>query len=306
VKIKFWGVRGSISCPGPETVVYGGNTPCLELRFDSLDRYIIIDAGSGIRPLGNFLMKNDLPKGPIHTDIFFTHTHWDHIMGFPFFSPIYTEGTRLDIHGPITYEEDTLEDIIGGQLRYRYFPVMHSELSAEINYHDLTECSMDLGDGISIKTKYLNHTLLCLGYRIEYEGKVICTAYDTEPFRNVFTSDPLADDYDEVAAEEGEAVAREENEKLIDFYRGADILIHDAQYTLQEYNESKTGWGHSAFEHAIDAAIQSEVKTLVLFHHEPERPDSELETIERHHQEALKGKTDLVVLAAREGMTLVP
>lgn len=249
-------------------------------------------------------MKHELPKGPIKTELFITHTHWDHIMGFPFFAPIYVKGTKLSIYGPETYEDEKLEDIIGGQLRYRYFPVMHSELAAQITYHHLKECKMDIGDGITLTTKYLNHTLLCLGYRFEYKGKVICTAYDTEPFRNVFNLDPSDKNYDQTVAEEGEAVSREENEKLIDFYRDADILIHDAQFTMDEYQTSRTGWGHSAYEHAIDSAIRANVKKLVLFHHEPGRTDTELEAFEKQHKAHAQGKTQMEIISAREGMIL--
>ena len=117
MRVTFWGVRGSIPCPGPTTVTYGGNTSCLELRFDPNDRLIIIDAGSGIRELGESIMKRDLPRGPITTKIFLSHTHWDHIMGFPFFTPIFIPGTQLEVYGPVTYEEDTLDKIVGDQLR---------------------------------------------------------------------------------------------------------------------------------------------------------------------------------------------
>jgi len=120
MKVRIWGVRGSIPCPGPETVYYGGNTACLEVRFEDLDRYIIIDAGSGIRSLGNWIVKNELSKGPVRTQLFMSHTHWDHIMGFPFFTPIFIPGTELTVYGPVTYEEDGLDKIIGGQLSYRY------------------------------------------------------------------------------------------------------------------------------------------------------------------------------------------
>ena len=189
--VKFWGVRGSIPCPGPTTVDYGGNTACLELRFGDEERLIIIDAGSGIRSLGNYLMQHDLPKGPIDTSIFITHTHWDHIMGFPFFTPIFIPGSSITIYGPVTYEDEGLDRIIGDQLTYRYFPVKHSELAAKIKYVALKESTMDLGDGIKVTTKYLNHPILCLGYRFEYEGRVFCTVYDTEPFRNLFRHEKL-------------------------------------------------------------------------------------------------------------------
>jgi hypothetical protein len=175
INVRLWGVRGSIPCPGPSTVRYGGNTACLELRFGEEERLVIIDAGSGIRQLGDHLMKNDLPKGPIRTKIFLSHTHWDHIMGFPFFTPIFIPGSELEIYGPVTYEDEGLDRIIGDQLRYRYFPVKHSELAAKISYHPMKERSMDLGEGLWVTTKYLNHPILCLGYRFEYKGKVFCT-----------------------------------------------------------------------------------------------------------------------------------
>ncbi len=137
MKLKLWGVRGSIPSPGPQTMKYGGNTVCLELRFKAADRLIIIDAGSGIRELGNYMMSHDLPKGPIRTEIYLTHTHWDHIMGFLFFTPIYIPGTKIKIYAPVHYEDEPLENVMGGQLAYRYFPVRQAELASEIEYIDL-------------------------------------------------------------------------------------------------------------------------------------------------------------------------
>ncbi|MBN2050330.1 MAG: MBL fold metallo-hydrolase [Spirochaetales bacterium] len=304
MKIRFWGVRGSIPCPGPETVLYGGNTACIELRFGEANRCVIIDAGSGIRALGNMMMGQDLPKGPIKTEIFLTHTHWDHIMGFPFFTPIFIPGTEIDVYGPVTYEEEGLDQIVGSQLSYRYFPVKHSELSASIRYHPLKECTLDLGDGISVTTKYLNHPIMCLGYRFEYEGKSFCTAYDTEPFRNVFPTDPDDPGYDETAALEGETAAFEENEKVLRFYRGADILVHDSQYTQQEYETSKKNWGHSSFEWVVNAANKAGVKRVFFFHHDPLRSDKALESLLEEYREAIAGKTDMRLDLAQEGLEI--
>jgi phosphoribosyl 1,2-cyclic phosphodiesterase len=284
-------------------VKYGGNTLCLELRFKDPDRLIIIDAGSGIREFGNYMMAHDLPKGPIETEIFLTHTHWDHIMGLPFFTPIYIPGTKLKIYGPVTYEDDTLKDVVGGQLTYRYFPVRQTELASEIKYIDLKEGRLDLGDGIILKTKYLNHPLLCLGYSFEYRGKVLCTAYDTEPFQNVFCTDPDDPAYDEAMAREGEQVAREENQRVEEFFAGVDLLIHDAQYTQEEYESSKVGWGHSACEHAIAAAKRSGVKRLALFHHEPVRTDAQIDELSKKYcNPDYAGDTE--IFFAREGMRI--
>ena len=303
MRIKFWGVRGSIPCPGPLTSKYGGNTSCIELRFDDIDRLIIIDAGSGIRELGNYMMAHDLPKGPIQTEILLSHTHWDHIMGFPFFTPIYIPGTRLKVYGPISYENDTLEKVVGGQLSYRYFPIRDAELAAQIEYVHLKEGRLDLGDGIIVTTKYLNHPILCLGYRFEYRDKVFCTAYDTEPFRNLFCTDPDDPSYDEAMAAEGELIAGEQNKAIEEFVAGADLLIYDSQYTQAEYEAGKLGWGHSIFEQVCPAANHAGAKSLALFHHEPVRTDEQIDELaEIHCDPGRYGKTN--IFFAREGMEI--
>ena len=279
--IKFWGVRGSIPSPGPNTVRYGGNTLCLELRLQDPERLIIIDAGSGIRELGDSLCNGHPPNDDLKAEIFLTHTHLDHILGLPFFAPLYNPKTRVKIYGPVTCEEDLIEDVIGGQLSYRYFPVRQHELAAKIDYIDLKEGIYDLGDGIKLTAKYLNHPLLSLGYRIECHGKVICTAYDTEPFYNVFDTDPASPSYDELLVSEGEMAAQEENRRMEEFFNGADILIHDGQYTMAEYDCGKKGWGHSPIEYSIEAAQRAMVKRLAICHHDPLRTDSQIDELSR-------------------------
>lgn len=305
MKVRFWGVRGSIPCPGPQTQKYGGNSACIELRVGNDDRLVIIDAGSGIRQLGNYLMRHDLPKGPIRTDIFLSHTHWDHIMGFPFFVPIYVPGTKMKVYGPVTFEEDGLEEVVGGQMKYRYFPVNFGELASEIEYVRIKEdpC-MDLGGGLMLATKLLNHPVTALGYRFQYGGKSVCTCYDTEPFRNLFITDPDHPDYDEVMAEEGEAVAAEQNHMLEQFFAGADLLIHDSQYTEAEYQQGRKNWGHTSFEHAIAAANRAGVKKLALFHHDPDRTDDQIDELARIYCEPGRhGSTE--IFFAREEMEIV-
>jgi len=277
--VKFWGVRGSIPCPGPTTCKYGGNTACIELRFPGTDRIVIIDAGSGIRELGNALVARNLPQGPLAVDLFLTHTHWDHILGFPFFAPIYIPGTKLNIYGPVTFENDSLRAIVGGQLSYQYFPIRQSELSADITYHSLKEKRIELEDGIQVTTKYLNHPIACLGYRVEYQGKTFCTAYDTEPFQNLFCTDPEDPSYDEAMATEGELAAREQNEKLEAFVKGADLLVYDAQYTRDEYETTRRGWGHTAMEDVVALARKLSIRSTALFHHEPVRTDDQLDEL---------------------------
>jgi phosphoribosyl 1,2-cyclic phosphodiesterase len=301
MKIKFWGVRGSIPSPGPDFVKYGGNTLCVELGLKDLNRLIIIDAGSGLRLLGNQLMGRPVSAEPLRIDIFLTHTHLDHILGFPFFAPIFQPDTRLTIHGPVTCEEDSLETVLGGQLSYRYFPVRQAELAANIAYINLKEGSFDLGDGIGLTTKYLNHPLLCLGFRFEYGGKICCTAYDTEPFQNLFITDPHDPAFDANMAHEGLAAARIENRRVEEFFANADLLIHDAQFTRQEYDASKRGWGHSPLEYAIKAAMRSQVKRLALFHHDPMRTDAQLDALAQRHCNS-QDKDSTEVFFAREGM----
>jgi phosphoribosyl 1,2-cyclic phosphodiesterase len=267
------------------------------------NRLVIIDAGSGIRQLGNHLMQHDLPRGPIRAEIFLTHTHWDHIMGFPFFVPIYVPGTQLKVYGPVSFEDDPLEDVVGGQMKYRYFPVNMGELRSEIAYVRLQEESgKEYGDGLVVTTKILNHPITALGYRFDYQGKSFCTCYDFEPFRNLFITDPDHPDYDEAMSVEGEEVAREQNLAVESFFAGADLLVHDSQYTDAEF-KSRVGWGHSTCEYAIAAANRAGVKRLALFHHDPDRTDQQIDEMAATYcQPGRYGDTE--VFFAREGQLL--
>jgi phosphoribosyl 1,2-cyclic phosphodiesterase len=296
LSVRFWGVRGSIPCPGPDTVIYGGNTTCLEIRAD--ERLIIVDLGTGIRALGDWLMANDFKKyGKIKADIFITHTHFDHILGFPMFTPVYIRGTELRITGPVSFEDDTLEDVVETQFSYRYWPVRAEELSAHIEYDQIKETTLDLGEGLTVTSKFLNHPVLCLGYRFDYKGKSIVTVFDHEPFYNLFKKSD--DDSDEEAVKEGEAAAVEENEKIVKFINGADILVHDAQYTEEDYL-SHTGWGHASFLHAIQAKKLSNAKKLVFFHHDPAHTDEQLEALEKKYTQG----TEKEIFMAKEGLIL--
>ncbi|GHT75257.1 MBL fold metallo-hydrolase [Spirochaetia bacterium] len=307
LSIRFWGVRGTIPCPGPDTVVYGGNTTCVEIRAD--DRLIIVDLGTGVRALGERLVANEVKTGRhVDADIFISHTHSDHIMGLPVFTPIFNPTTKLRVWGPVSSEDTTLESILGDQLSYRYWPIRLSELSAKIEYSQIRETTLDLGGGLSVTSKYMNHPIFCLGYRFEYQGKSIVTAFDCERFWNVFPTDRNDSRYDEAAAREGDAVAQEENGHLVRFYEGADILVHDSQYTNQEYS-AKQGWGHSTYEQAIDFGLRASVKRLVCFHHDPNRTDTQLDAMGKHYRRlaaelGAPGAPPMEVIIAREGDTI--
>ncbi|HEB31096.1 MAG TPA: MBL fold metallo-hydrolase [Spirochaetes bacterium] len=303
MKVKFWGVRGSIPTPGPDTVKYGGNTTCIEVRLDD-GRIIIIGAGSGIRALGNQLVTHDMKEGRLSIDLFLSHTHWDHIIGFPFFTPIFIRGNKIRVHGPVNIGDEGLESIFALQMSYNYFPMRADELAADITYEILTEKSFYLYEDVKITTKILNHPIIDLGYRIEADGAVFVTAYDHEPFRNLFYADPEDDDYDELVIKEGENAALLNNRRVSGFIRHADFLIHDAQYLNKEYVASKIGWGHSSMEYALYNSIKAGVKKLAFFHHEPTRKDSEFDALEKAIiKRALKINSHKIeVFFAREGL----
>jgi len=256
-----------------------------------------------MRALGDSMISQNPKNGLMKAEILLTHTHLDHILGLPFFAPIYNPRTELKIYGPVTCEEALLKDVIGGQFSYRYFPVRQNELEADIEYIDLKEGRYDLGDGIKLTAKYLNHPLLSLGYRIEYCGKSICTAYDTEPFYNVFSTDPADPSYDELLASEGELAAREGNQRIEEFFSGTDLLIHDGQYTEAEYECGKKGWGHSPIEYIVEAARRASVKRLAICHHDPLRSDSQIDALsEIYCSREFAG--DMETFFAREGMQI--
>lgn len=316
MKVKFWGVRGSIPTPGPSTVRYGGNTPCIEIlpKGDGGPLFII-DCGTGIRELGLDLMGRGLP---IHANIFLSHTHWDHIHGFPFFVPAFIPGNKFVIHGPVNFNE-RLEDIVSGQMKYSYFPVKLDHMAADIKFVELKESTFEI-EGVKVTTQYLNHPILVLGYRFEYDGRIIVTEYDTEPYQNMFQGDD-EDDMDDLlfggsqeeeehvidqeAHDEADPIVSEMNQRVVDFAKDADLVIFDAQYTAAEY-PSKVGWGHSTVDDAIRIATQGNAKRLALFHHDPTRPDQALDGIEEYCAgELLRLKRpDIMMFAARERLEL--
>lgn len=299
MKVKFWGVRGSIPCPGPDTVKYGGNTTCIEIRADS-GRIIIVDAGTGIRALGDHLLRNDIKDGLRELDIFLSHTHWDHILGFPFFGPMYMPGMTVRIFGPMTFEQDSLARVLKGQFEYRYFPVRMEELASKIHFIELGEDDLHLGDGVRLTTKYLNHPISCLGYRFDCGGKSLVTVFDSEPYQNLFDVDHPA--YDRAVAQEAEEAVTEQNRLVEKFYAGADLVVYDAQYTAEEY-PIKIGWGHSAMEEVIASCGRNGVKQLAMMHHDPDRTDAQLDSLTEILCDA-KSPRGMQAYFAREGMEI--
>lgn len=273
MRIKFWGVRGSIPVPGPETVEVGGNTACVEVRCDN--SLIILDGGTGMRLLGQSLLK----QMPLEATVFFSHVHWDHIQGFPFFTPAFVRGNRFFLYGGNNVTH-TLEDTLAGQMDYPSFPVHLTEMGAQMSFHDLREGQViRIGEHVQVTNARGNHPNGVFAYRIDFKGKSVVYATDTEHYSVV---DP----------------------KLLRLAQGANVLIYDAMYLPEEYSGAqggmpKTGWGHSTYEHGVELARAAKVQKLVLFHHDPAHDDAMVAEKERRCRQVFPDS-----VAAREGLVL--
>jgi phosphoribosyl 1,2-cyclic phosphodiesterase len=274
--LRFWGTRGSIPSPGPATAGYGGNTPCVGI--ETAGRRIIMDAGSGIRPLGTHLLESQLP---LDTTIFLTHFHWDHIQGFPFFAPMYRPEARLHVLGP---QQDQLDvrSLFAGQMGPIYFPVPFEAISAQMKFEHMNEGTWN-AEGISVSALRVRHPSFAVGYRLQAGDCSICYIPDNELIAGRFD------------------LGRDWRARLIRFCGHTDLLIHDAMFTEEEY-PSRQGWGHSTFRQTLDLAADAGVKRLLFFHHAPDRTDTALaEIVDRMRDEAGSRGLSLALDAAAEG-----
>lgn len=270
--VHFWGVRGSIPSPGAETVRYGGNTPCVEVQV--ADKRLIFDGGTGLRMLGQSLLK----EVPVEAYMFFSHSHWDHIQGFPFFTPAFMEGNRFYIYGAVAPNGATVEERLNDQMLHPNFPVPLQLMSAHLNFYDIEIGQLIQIDDIRVATALLNHPGEAVGYRVEWNGCAAAYVTDTEHFPDHLDENVL---------------------KLAD---GADLLIYDAMYTDEEYyseTSSKIGWGHSTWQEAVKVARAAQVRQLVIFHHDPLHNDACLDWI---GEQAVREFPN--TLMAREGLSL--
>jgi len=277
--MKVWGNRGSISVPGKDTVRYGGNTSCYEVR-SSNGELLILDAGTGIRNLGNSLMG----QGSIKATLLFSHTHYDHVIGYPFFTPFYIPGNEFNLYGPVHYEK-SFEKVMYDLLDYSFFPVRMDEFGSKLIFHDLKEETIDIGS-FKIETMYSNHPVTTLAYKITTDDKTIIYTGDFEQWSNYLAGDPKAS---EEEIEEIDIIVEEQLNRWIQFFKDTDLVIHDAQYTPEEYGQFK-GWGHTSMSTAIDTCIKANVKKVLLSHHDPNRTDNQLDELNIRWQEYIASK----------------
>jgi phosphoribosyl 1,2-cyclic phosphodiesterase len=257
LRVKFWGSRGSIATPGPNTLRYGGNTACVEVRYG--DSVVVFDCGTGIRELGNSLQR-EFNGAPIHVHLFVSHTHWDHIQGFPFFMPAYAPSNTITIYG-LSGPHRTLEKAFRNQMDSIFFPLPMDHLKSRIEFVEFTR-AIEIDGGI-VRAKFVNHPGLASAFRIDIDGKSVVYMTDHEPYYSLFgnTAENL-----------------ERERELTEFARGANIYIREAQYTAEEYAAHR-GWGHGTFGDALLAARDAGVATLVIYHHDPRHDDDCLDRI---------------------------
>jgi len=293
MEITFRGVRGSIPSPGPDTIHYGGNTTCVEIRTDAGD-LIILDGGTGIRQLGLDL----LGELPVTCAIFITHTHWDHIQGLPFFTPLFIPGNKVAFYGAFdpVYAKD-LKSILTQQMEYCYFPVTEHELKADISYTTLREGERVRIGSATVTNILLNHPVLNFGYLVEADGKRFFFTGDNEPPVNAYQPE------DEYYAEYQELM-NERNSHITDFIRGVDLILTDAQYTKEEYYAGKVGWGHGYYESCITMAECAEIPRVVITHHDPARTDAQLSSIHADLKAAGAFPPGMDISFARENITI--
>jgi phosphoribosyl 1,2-cyclic phosphodiesterase len=269
VKVTFWGVRGSIACPGSTYARYGGNTSCVEVVAGG--QSLIFDAGTGIRMLGKSLQK----RGAKTATLFFSHTHWDHICGFPFFAPAYDPSFKLEVHGGHLQDNGGIRAALAGQMIAPNFPVPIDIMRSALSFHDFSAgSSRKLGPDVTLHTTKLNHPNGATGYRVESGGASVCYITDTEH------------------------VPGKPDANILALIAGADLVIYDCTYSDEEF-PSKVGWGHSTWQEGVRLCKQAGAKKLMIFHHDPDHNDTVMDQVAKHAKKMWAGAT-----VAKEGTSM--
>lgn len=267
MRIRFWGVRGSIACPGPDTIRYGGNTPCIEVHCD--EHVLIFDAGTGLRPLGNALVRRPELRD---VNIFLTHCHLDHVMGLPFFAPFFVDGYNITLWAGNLLPSANIEQVMRRLMSSPLFPVEVEIFKANIKFHDFNSGDvLRPQEGITLHTALLDHPDGASGYRLEYRGRAFAVISDTSGFPG------------------------KRDRELVSLARNADLIVYDATFTDEEIR-SREDWGHSTWSRGVRLAQEAGAKQLCLFHHDPSHDDDFMDALAAEANDARPG-----TFAAREG-----
>jgi len=269
-KVKFWGVRGSIACPSPRHIGFGGNTSCIEVSAGG--ERIIFDAGTGIRSLGLWMLKKEVKRA----HLMLSHTHWDHINGFPFFTPAFLPDRSFEIMaGHVEEDQGGIRKVLSGQMAQPFFPVPLEAMRGTLSFSDFNAGdTFNLSENVRVRTTPLNHPNGATAYRIEHRGKSMCYVTDTEH------------------------VPGEPDQNVLGLIEGADLVIYDCTYTEEEFPE-KVGWGHSTWEEGVRLCRAANVRMLAIFHHDPTHDDVFMEALELQAREVWSG-----AFVARENMRI--
>jgi len=299
MQVTFWGVRGSYPVPGPHTVRYGGQTSCVEVRAAD-DSCIIIDAGTGLRALGQKLAREQRKTQNDHYNVVLSHVHWDHIQGLPFFEPAYIPGTTITMYA-LRAAADELQQVISGITRHEFFPMPLSAVPADFKFHEVAPGgNLSLGSFV-VKPIALNHPFGAVGYRIETDGTSVAYISDTAPFNEVLHKQHFLSGVEQLTDEDRSILAQLELD-LRSAITNTHTVIYDTHFTPEEYKRFPH-YGHSTPEHALQICSGTGVKRLVLYHHAPSHSDEQMDEIGRTYHE--KGKdVGIDVVVAREGQTL--
>ncbi|MGL4367086.1 MAG: MBL fold metallo-hydrolase [Brevinemataceae bacterium] len=273
MEVLFWGVRGSIPTPEIDKIKTGGHTTCVEIRLDN-NMILIIDAGTGIIPLGKKLHKEFYNQSIPRIHLLLTHTHWDHLYGFPFFALNFVEGSEIDVFGPVK-TNTSLEKLILTEMDFEYCPIRYNQLPARINFIEINEGRYTIAPHVVIEAVKHLHPGGCYSYRIEADGKIFVFNTDVEHYPTQL------------------------DDRVIRISQDADLMVHDAQYRHEEL-ERFIGWGHSSWNQAVEVANQANVKKLGLTHHDPETSDSQIDSLEREVQKEFHNS-----FFCREGMSII-